>query len=145
MRVTLLGVLLAACGCASLANHLTHVGTAVGLGLTAATVAVFGGPIGGSPVVSASVAPAPVAGGEAEVTIVSDTAAPPAPAQAYQTWIVARTACANAREYHVRCVRTQQQACFFETDDGFAYDCADAECKTVPPELGAWCAGGAQQ
>jgi hypothetical protein len=136
MRVTLLGLLFAACGCASLADHLTRAGTAVGLGLTAATVAMFGGPIGGSPIVSA-----PQAGGEAEVTITTETSAPaaPAPTSTYQTWIAARTACANAREYHVRCVRAQGQACFFETDDGFAYDCADADCKSIPPELAAWC------
>jgi len=141
MRNTLLGLMLAACGCGALANHLTHVGTAVGLGLTNATVAVFGGPIGGSPVVSAQPASAPVASGEAEVAITTEAAAP-APIAApstYQTWIVSRTACANAREYHVRCVRTQSQACFFETDDGFAYDCADAGCKAVPPDLAAWC------
>src|SRR5690348_10597607 len=109
MRISLLGLLLATCGCASLANHLTHVGTSVGLGLTAATVAMFGGPIGGSPVVSA-----PPSGSETEVTVTTEaTAAAPAPAQAYQTWIVTRTTCGSAREYHVRCVRAQGQACFF--------------------------------
>jgi hypothetical protein len=137
MRHTMLALLFAATGCAHLADHLTHVGTAVGLGLTSATIAVMGHPIGGSPIVSSAPAPAPVVVEGAPVTAEVTVAAE---APVYQTWIVARAACANGREYHVRCVRSQGQACFYESDDGVAWDCVDAECKSAPPEVAAWCA-----
>jgi hypothetical protein len=47
----------------------------------------------------------------------------------------------GAREYHVRCVRSAGgDACFFETDDGGAFDCTDGTCAAPPAELTNWCA-----
>src|SRR5256885_11471524 len=67
------------------------------------------------------------------------TAPPTGPAE-YATWIPSRGHCTSGREFHVRCVRNPGgQACFYESEDGEAFDCADSSCGRVPDGLNAWC------
>ncbi len=103
-----------------------------------------------APVAFASAEPMPMPeGGECDETCAQAQAqqpmlgAAPSGPPLYQTWIAARQPC-GVREYHVRCVRSQAgETCFFETDDGAAYDCGGAVCAAAPGDLSAWCAAAA--
>ncbi len=76
-----------------------------------------------------------------QVTVVAPAVEAPAPDGAqYATWIPSHGKCASGREFHVRCVRgAAGQACFYETDDGESFDCADAECARTPDAINGWC------
>jgi hypothetical protein len=63
---------------------------------------------------------------------------PPSSIRSIRTGPTAR--CANGHTFRARCVRARGgEVCFFETDDGSAFDCETLKCRTVPDELLAWC------
>jgi hypothetical protein len=147
-------IALASSGCFGVAHHLVHAGTAVGLAVEAVAV--------GAGVVAAAARPLPPPTTvvvqpqvivQPTAVIAQPAPAPalapapsPAPDSGYATWIPSSGKCTSRREFHVRCVRgAGGQSCFFETDDGEAFDCADAECNKAPDAINAWCqsTGGA--